>query len=431
MTNKKLIVWFEEVNKNDVNFVGGKGANLGEMTNASFPIPYGFIVTANAYFDFIKEAKLEKKIKDLLSVVNFENPYELKQASSHIRELINQAPIPKTISEKIINYYENLNMKEEQYLRKKLTTFDYAFFKLKSIYKFPLVAVRSSATAEDLPSASFAGQQETYLNIQGENNLLLRIKKCWASLFTERAIYYRHQLNFDHFKVGLAVVVQRMVQSEKSGIAFTVDPVTNDKNRIIIEAILGLGEYIVGGRVSPDHYEVDKRSLVILKKEIKNQSVKLVKSGIKNKEVKLSKKEALSQKLTDEEIIKIALLVSDIEKHYYFPQDIEWAIEKERIFIVQSRPITTIGQIENKISKDKLKISPPTGGVELGSPILIGAPASPGVGVGPVKIVFAPSEINKIKPGDVLVAPSTNPDYVPAMKKACAIVTEKGGRTSH
>ncbi len=423
MTSKKIIVWFEEVNKNDVSLVGGKGANLGEMVNASLPIPYGFILTSHAYFDFIKKNALEKKIKDTLTNVNYDNPPELQQASHYIKELINQADIPQEIIENVIKYYESLSLKEEQYRKKKLTKIAILSHKLYHLYKQPLVAVRSSATAEDLPSASFAGQQETYLNVRGENSLLFHIKKCWASLFTERAIYYRHQMNFDHFKVGLAVVVQRMIQADKSGIAFSIDPVTNDKNKIIIEAIFGLGEYIVGGKVTPDHYEVDKRSLLILKKEVKHQSVKLIKSGKKNKEIKLTKKEASLQKISDEEIIKITFLVRDIERHYYFPQDIEWAIEKDKVYIVQSRPITTI--------KDKKTLTLDSFNNANTAPILIGSPASPGLAIGPVKIVNSPNELYKIKAGDVLVAPQTNPDYVPAMKKASAIVTEKGGRTSH
>ena len=427
MSNKKLIVWFEEVDKSKVDLVGGKGANLGEMTNASIPVPYGFIITSQAYFEFLKSNHLEKKIKDFLETLDYENSFQLQQVSAHIRDLINKAPIPQVIIDEIINFYENLTLKEEKFLKKRLSNWRFAINKLKHVFNLPLVAVRSSATAEDLPSASFAGQQETFLNIKGENSLILHVKKCWSSLFTPRAIYYRQQMKFDHFKVGLAVVVQRMVQSEKSGIAFSIDPMTNNKNKIVIEAIKGLGEYIVGGKVSPDHYEVDKKSFVILKKEIKKQSVKLIKSGIKNKEVRLTKKEAESQKITNEEIIKIALLVADIEKHYYFPQDIEWAIEKDQVFIVQSRPITTIKQSEkgvNQISSDlvsKINLLP----------ILIGSPASPGIKTGPVKIITQPDQIHKIKSGDVLVAPFTNPDYVPAMKKACAIVTEKGGRTSH
>ena len=421
MTQKKLIVWFDEINKDDVSLVGGKGANLGEMTQAGLPIPFGFVITSNAYFEFLNHNHLMPKIKTFLSHVNVENPVELHQASSHIRKLIEDGEIPKNLIKKIIYFYDHLSIKEK---RKPLTFWHLAAYKIKNLYQPPLVAVRSSATAEDLPDASFAGQQETYLNIKGEAQLLLTIKKCWSSLFTERAIFYRQTKNFDHFKVALSVVVQRMVQSEKSGIAFSIDPVTNDKNKMVIESIFGLGEYIVSGKVTPDHYEVDKRNFTIIKKEIKRQTVKLIKKGIKNKEVALSKAEGYLQKLSDEEIIKVALLVKEIEKHYYFPQDIEWAIEGKKVFIVQARPVTTIGQ--KKQEKEE--------GLNLSInkiPILIGAPASFGIAFGLVKILHSPKEIDKIEKGDILVATQTNPDYVPAMRKAAAIITDKGGRTSH
>jgi len=420
MIQKKLIVWFDEIDKDDVALVGGKGANLGEMTQNSFPIPYGFILTSNAYFEFLKFNQLMPKIKAFLSKLNVENPVELHQVSVHIRKLIETGEIPESLTKKIIYFYEHLRLKEE---KKPLNFWHLTVHKIKHLYKPPLVAVRSSATAEDLPEASFAGQQETYLNIAGETHLLKTIKRCWASLFTERAIFYRQTKKFDHFKVGLAVVVQRMIQSDKSGIAFSIDPVNIDKNKIIIEAIFGLGEYIVSGKVTPDHYEVDKKTLVITKKEIKRQTIKLVKAGIHNKEITLSKAEGYLQKLSDEEIIKVALLVRDIEKHYYFPQDIEWAIEGEKVFIVQSRPVTTINQKKEDSSNLEVK-----GNI---FPILIGSPASPGIAFGPVKILTSPKEIEKIKVGDILVATQTNPDYVPAMKKAAAIVTDKGGRTSH
>ena len=420
MIQKKLIVWFDEIDKDDVALVGGKGANLGEMIQNSFPIPYGFILTSNAYFDFLKFNHLMPKIKAFLSKLNVENPVELHQVSVHIRKLIETGEIPESLTKKIIYFYEHLRLKEE---KKPLNFWHLTVHKIKHLYKPPLVAVRSSATAEDLPEASFAGQQETYLNIAGEIHLLKTIKRCWASLFTERAIFYRQTKKFDHFKVGLAVVVQRMIQSDKSGIAFSIDPVNIDKNKIIIEAIFGLGEYIVSGKVTPDHYEVDKKTLVITKKEIKRQTIKLVKAGVHNKEITLSKAEGYLQKLSDEEILKVALLVRDIEKHYYFPQDIEWAIEKGKVFIVQSRPVTTISQKKEDSSNLEVK-----GNI---FPILIGSPASPGIAFGPVKILTSPKEIEKIKVGDILVATQTNPDYVPAMKKAAAIVTDKGGRTSH
>lgn len=421
MVQKKNIVWFEEVDKHDVFLVGGKGANLGEMTNARLPVPYGFIITSNAYFNFIKQNNLKEKISSLLKNLNYENTIELKQTAKNIRDLILKTPLPESLVKEIVYFYENLLVKEEHYFKLNKNPLKHALLKIKHIQKSPLVAIRSSATAEDLPDASFAGQQETFLNIKGENHLLQKVKECFASLFTERAIYYRYQKKFDHMKVGLAAVVQKMVESEKSGIAFSIDPIKNDKNKIVIEAIYGLGEYIVQGTVTPDHYEVDKRSLNILKKEIKKQKVALVKANVENKEIKIGKK-GERQKLTDEEIIKVALLCLEIEKHYYFPQDIEWAIEKERVYIVQSRPITTIKAVDEKTKTDN-HLS--------GNLLLIGSPASPGIAFGPAKIIFSPKEIDKISHGDVLVAPQTNPDYVPAMKKAKAIITEKGGRTSH
>ncbi len=421
MSAKRLLVWFEEVDKHDVGLVGGKGANLGEMISARLPIPYGFVVTANAYFEFINHAKIEKKIAAFIAQVNCENPHELKETSANIRDLILKSDIPSHITAEIFKYYENLALKEEKFYTKINYYSQDAYHKIKHLYKQPLVAVRSSATAEDLPTASFAGQQETYLNIRGESHLFYKVKECWASLFTERAIYYRRQQGFDKHKVGLAAIVQKMIQSEKSGIAFSCDPVTNDKNKIVIEAIFGLGEYIVQGKVTPDHYEVDKRSMIILQKETKTQSVKLVKANLVNKEVKLGKKEGSKPKLTDDEIIKIALLTKDIENHYFFPQDIEWAIEGDRVYIVQSRPITTTGNTAGQAVQKK----------SVTLPILTGSPASPGMASGPVKIIKSPHEIDKVKKGDILVAPQTNPDYVPAMRKAKAIVTEKGGRTSH
>ncbi len=430
MHSKKSIVWFNEVGKDDVGLVGGKGANLGEMANASLPVPYGFIVTSHAYFDFIQKAKLENKIKDIISIINYDNPSELQQASSQIKRFIDAAEIPLQLAHSISSYYEQLEQKEESFHSRKFTI-KAGLKSLRHLFKPAVVAVRSSATAEDLPTASFAGQQETYLNVQGETRLLNKVKDCWASLFTPRAIYYRHQQGFDHLKVGLAVVVQRMVQSDKSGIAFSLDPVTNDKTKIVIEAIFGLGEYIVGGKVTPDHYEVDKRSFVLLKNEVKEQKISLKKKGATNIEYKLNKIEGNRQKISQGEIIRIAMLVKDIENHYFFPQDIEWAIEGDRVFIVQSRPITTVSK-KMAVGSEKMvekNFRPQASDLKL--PILIGAPASPGIATGPVKIIHSPKQIDKIKHGDILVAPQTNPDYVPAMKKAAAIVTDKGGRTSH
>lgn len=422
---KKQIVWFDEVDKHDVGLVGGKGANLGEMVQAGFPIPYGFIVTSNAYFQFVKENDLEQQFKHYLSILNFENPKELQQAAKGMQQLILDAKISSALVERIIDYYDYLPTKEAKILHKHKR--NAILEKIKSTYSQPLVAIRSSATAEDLPNASFAGQQETYLNVKGENNLIKKIQECWASLFTERALYYRYQQGFDHLKVGLAAVVQRMVESDKSGIAFSIDPLTNDKSTITIEAILGLGEYIVQGKVTPDHYEVNKQTFDITKSEVKYQDSKFIKKGAINIEVKLDKKEGTQKKLKDTEILLLAHIVKRIEKHYFFPQDIEWAINGEDIFIVQARPITTIKALDDRTRADANVLASMTSNHLL----LKGDPASPGIGFGPVCIIESPKEIDKVKKGDVLVAPQTNPDYVPAMKKASAIITEMGGRTSH
>jgi len=422
----KYVVWFEEINKGSVGIVGGKGSNLGEMLQSNFPVPYGFVVTSAAYFYLLEYNGLREDMKRILSYVNYENSKELSQASEAIKRMIKTAEVPKDLLHTITHHYLHLVEKEAQIYRD--SAFNQAAKHLASSFKEPLVAVRSSATAEDLPDASFAGQQETFLNVHGENNLIDKVRSCWASLFTERAMYYRNEQKYDHMKVGLAAVVQRMVQSERSGIAFSIDPMTNSKEVVTIEAIYGLGEYIVGGKVTPDHYEVRKNDLEIIKKEIKQQHVQLIKKGIDNEEVTLSKSDGSEQKLDDDHIKKLASLIMSIEKHYSFPQDIEWAMEKDMLYIVQSRPITTIHK-ETNDEKLQKNFSP----LEVGNHeiILTGSPASPGFATGKPVIIHSPDEIDKIKPGDVLVAPMTDPDYVPAMKRAVAIVTELGGRTSH
>lgn len=397
------VLWFNEVDKDDGDLVGGKGANLGEMTQAGFPVPNGFIITSRAYKTFIKENNLEQIIKHLLATANYDKPDSLNQVSAHIKEKIRHAkPSPDLISE-IFKAYSRLG---EGY-----------------------VAVRSSATAEDLPGASFAGQQETYLNVKGEANLMEAVKDAWSSLFNARAIFYRHEKKFDHFKVGIALPVQKMVDSEKSGIMFTQDPVTNDKKRIVIEAIYGLGELIVQGEVTPDHYEVSKEDNVILIKDIKAQKKMMIRKAPDNAIVSVKKKDEDKQKITDEHIKILAKLGKKLEEHYYFPQDSEWAIEKGKVYIVQTRPITTINNAQSPNAKEEKTIHKPLAIPH--SPILRGAPASPGIASGKAVFIKNAKEIGLIEKGDVLVAPQTNPDYVPAMKKAAAIVTEAGGRTSH
>lgn len=393
------VAWFSEVDKNDVALVGGKGANLGEMTQAHFPVPPGFIVTANAYYEFVKQNNIGKKIKHLLATVNFQKQESLQQVSNHINKEIMRGEMSEELKNEIVGAYR----------------------KLGGVFKDALVAVRSSATAEDLATASFAGQQETYLNVKGEAVLIEKIKEGWASLFEPRAIFYRHEQHFDHLKVGIALVVQKMIESEKSGIMFTIDPITNDKSKVVIDAIYGLGEMIVQGSVTPDHYELSKDDLKITTKNTAVQTKMLEKSGVGNKVTKLSKRVGKRQKITDHQIVELAAIGLRLEHHYYFPQDIEWAIEKNIVYIVQTRAVTTTGN-ERQNQQEDLKDF---------AVILKGSPASPGIASGPVKILHSAKENDKIMPGDVLVAQQTNPDFVPAMKKAVAIITDSGGRTSH
>ena len=398
MPVQKHVLWFSEVDKDDIPLVGGKGANLGEMIQSGFPVPDGFIVTSLAYKEFVKRNNLDQKIKHLLASVDFNDSDSLNKVSKHIKKQIMEGEFSKDLILEIYGHYK----------------------KLSGFLSDALVAVRSSATAEDLPNASFAGQQETFLNVKGEANLIQNIKRAWASLFEARAIFYRHENRFDQTKVLIAVPVQKMVQSEKSGVMFTIDPLTNDKSKIIVEAIYGLGEMIVQGRETPDHYELSKSDLSILKKDISQQKIKLTKKGNRNVEVRLSGKDAKSQKLTDKEIVELGRLGKKLEHHYFFPQDVEWAIEKRKIYIVQTRPVTTTKMSSGKPEEE---ISLPL--------ILKGDGGSPGIASGNVKILKSPSEIGKIQTGEVLVASETNPDFVPAMKKASAIVTDHGGRTSH
>ena len=396
--------------KDDTDIVGGKGANLGELTRAGLPVPPGFIVTAKAYFDFIKNTGLNKTIKSLLAGLDPEDSKKLNQVALKIQKAILSKPMPQSLAKEIIHAYQELYTKGSSNI---------------------FVAVRSSATAEDLPTASFAGQQKTYLNTAGSDEVVRAVRRCWASLFEPRAIYYRIINKFDHMKVGIAVPIQKMIQSEKSGIMFTVDPVSNNKETIIIEGGWGLGEAIVSGSVNPDRYIVSKNNLKIIKKEINRQDWKIAKVGKADKHLTIPKQEQKVQKISDEEIQEIAKFGREIEEHYKFPQDIEWAIENDKIYFVQSRPVTTL-KTEN--GRQKTEIRPPSsvlrppGKTEV---LLKGAAASLGIASGPVRIIHKPIEIDKVLKGDVLVTEMTTPDYVPAMKRAAAIVTDTGGQTSH
>ena len=306
---------FKQISKKDVGIAGGKGASLGEMTQAKIPVPPGFVVLASAFDKFLEETDLNVEIEALLRKVNLKSINSVSRASNEIRDLISDAEFPKEIAKEIIKEFSGLKAK--------------------------YVAVRSSATAEDSSVASWAGELESYLNTT-ENNLLENVKKCWASLFTPRAIFYRFERKLNEIKVSVAVLVQKMIQSEISGICFTVHPVTEDYNQIIIEAGYGLGEAIVGGRITPDTYTINKKQWKIIDKNINQQKIMIVKDKDGNIEKQVLRSAQGKQKLSDSQILKLAKICQRIENHYKTPQDIEWALFKDKFYILQSRPITTL-----------------------------------------------------------------------------------------
>ncbi len=395
------ILWFREIDKNDVGLVGGKGANLGEMVAAGFPVPDGFIVTAQAYFAFLDATNLRGKIHKLLDKLDVNDNRKLQSAAKKVQQLILKAKMPTELGKKIQVAYEKLG-------------------------KNTLVAVRSSATAEDLPEASFAGQQATFLNIKGAKEVVKATQKAWASLFEGRAIFYRATQKYDHFKVGIAVPVQRMVQSDISGVLFSINPVNNEKNIVVVEAIWGLGENIVQGTVTPDHYEIEKNTWEIKKNQPAEQKIEMVRKLGRTRNFAVPTSRRKRTKLSERQMVALAKLGVRLQKHYFFPQDAEWAIENGRIFLVQTRPITTMKAVTAKstsASVDSLLESMPV--------LLAGDPASPGIISGVVRHIPTPADIPKLKVGEIMVTAMTTPDFVPAMKKAGGLITDRGGQTSH
>ena len=419
MSEKKdLVIWFENLRKNDVPIVGGKNSSLGEMISAGMPVPPGFAITAYSYEKFIQETRIAEKIYEIIreTVTDVNDPKQYDTASKKIRVLIEKSSMPKEIENAIKSAYKELN--------KRLNMKD-AF-----------VAVRSSATAEDLPDASFAGQQETFLNTKGITDLLDKVVKCWSSLFTPRAIFYRNEKGFPHEKVFISVGVQKMVNSRAAGVMFTINPVTGDRSEIVIEGNYGLGETVVSGAVNPDDFVVDKDSLKIKSRRIVKKTLQYIRDPATGKTVHsgvlLDKQNEPC--VSDEEVLKLTELAKLIEAHYGKAMDIEWAIDRDlsypkSVFIVQARPETVWGAktMEKPTSKEEGRAA------EELKVVLKGLAAGKrGYGAGVAKVVLTPAEAEKqMQKGDVLVTDMTNPDFVPFMKIASAIVTDKGGVTSH
>jgi len=407
-----IVVRLEDVRKDDIPLVGGKCANLGELTAKGVHVPPGFAVTAEAFRRFLEETKIGEIIHKTLGISNgSRDPKQYEEASEEIRKILESAPMPEDIAGKVRTAYRELCEKTGD--------------------KNVTVAVRSSATSEDLPDASFAGQQDTYLNVQGEDQLVHYVQKCWGSLYTPRAIFYREEKGFPHDKVLISVGVQKMVKSESSGVAFTLDPINGDPSKIVIESTWGLGEAIVAGIVRPDRFIVDKGTMQLIHKEIVPKMIEHIpndKAGLTMQaDVPVERRNVSS--LTDEQVIEIAKVAVDIEDHYHTAQDIEFAVEHgatgSSLFVVQTRP-------ETFWSKMKSPNGETDSHIVHRAPVVHGLPASPGMHAGRAKIVPTTLEAGRLmKNKDILVTRMTNPDWVPYMKVAGAIVTEDGGTTCH
>jgi pyruvate,water dikinase len=424
-TQQRYIRWFEEVGIDDIPLVGGKNASLGELVrelaSQGIKVPNGFAVTAKAYWDFIASAGLEGKFRGILADLDTGDAANLQQRGSALRQAVMSASLPDELKQEIAAAYRALSEAAGGQLD---------------------VAVRSSATAEDLPDASFAGQQETYLNVQGETALLENCKRCFASLFTDRAISYRQDKGFDHFKVGLSIGVQRMVRSDlaAAGVMFSIDTETGFSDVVLIEAAYGLGENVVQGAVSPDEYYVFKPTLKkghrpILHKSLGTKEFKLVYDiggGKMVKNIPVSADDRLRFAISDDEVLRLAHWACLIEDHYshkhghYMPMDMEWAKDGHsgELFIVQARPETVQSQkqfdtLEVYRLKEKARV------------LAQGRSIGEKIAQGPVRIVRSVKNLQEVRKGDILVTEKTDPDWEPTMKKTAAIVTNRGGRTCH
>lgn len=397
------VVKFEDLGKSDIGIAGGKGANLGELTQAGIPVPPGFVVTAETYGKFMEDAGINGKVLDILAKTDINNTKELQAAAEEIKSIIIETPVPEDMSTLIIEAYNQLCQRVGE--------------------EDTDVAIRSSATAEDLPDASFAGQQDTFLHVSGSEDVIDYIRKCWASLFEARAIFYREENGFDHSKVYIAVVVQKMAIADKAGVMFTVNPSTSEEIALI-EGSWGLGEAVVSGDVTPDNYVVDKSNDEVIGVTISDKKLMYVKDEDGTSvRVDVPEDKRNERVLSDEELVELTEMGKRIQAHYGEPMDTEWAFEKGNLFLLQARPITTLGDDNGAASEDSA--------VGDKNVIVKGLGASPGTASGKVKIILDIDELDKIKDGDIMVTTMTTPDMVPAMRRASGIITDEGGVTCH
>ncbi|QSQ25413.1 phosphoenolpyruvate synthase [Pyxidicoccus parkwayensis] len=390
------VLWFEALSRGDTAIAGGKGANLGELTRAGLPVPRGFVVTAAAFSASLEP--LRSRLSELWRRADPDDAEALATLSGELKQLVREVEFPAPVHTALLGAYRQLGRERA-------------------------VAVRSSATSEDTADTSFAGMHESYTNVVGEDAVLEKVRECWASAYGQRVIAYRRSQGLSE-EPTLAVVVQEMVDSRRSGVLFTVDPSTGDRERLVIESAFGLGEVVVGGQVEPDTYVVSKQRLRLMEVRIGHKAFQIVREGQgKERRVELSAEEAGRRVLKDEEVIELARLGLRVEQHYGSPQDVEWAESGGRLFLVQSRPITTLA--------DTGKAPKPQAPLARRPALVTGLGASPGVVSGRVRVLHHPEEGKRLRQGEVLVAPMTSPDWVPTLRRAAAIVTDSGGMTCH
>ena len=403
---------FAQLRVTDVSYAGGKGANLGELTSAGVPVPPGFVIGAPAYGVFCQETGLRERLTEALQGVDEEDTAALAIAATAARDALDASPMPDWLELSIRSAYEELCGNEGD---------------------VP-VAVRSSATAEDTAAASFAGMNETFLNVRGADAVIDAVRRCWRSLFGARTVYYRASRGFDQAGMDIAVVVQRQIASTRSGVMFTADPSTGDLGKLVIEGSFGLGEAVVSGQVSPDRYIVDKATLRVLAREVHNKELVIEPSAEGGTSTRpTTEQEAHQAVLSDDEVVAVASQGRTIEQHYRSPQDTEWAFDPDgHLWMLQSRPITTLGPRPSGTEPEAA-----TTGAEgaaaapAGNVLLHGLGGAPGSGSGAVRILTTLSDSGRLASGDVLVTHMTSPDWVPLMRRAAAIVTDSGGMTCH
>ncbi len=392
--------WLEELSAGDTDLVGGKGANLGELLSFGMPVPPAFVATAEAFRTFLAEAGLRDRILETVEQLDVDHTPALSRTALELQESVAGAPFPEEIRKALLGAYRELGKRCE--------------------VNEPFVAVRSSATAEDMPGTSFAGMNETILNVRGEEALLEAVRDCWKSLYGARVLFYRRKQGIPEEKIAIAVVVQAMVDSESAGVMFTVNPANGDRKTLVIEGAFGLGDTVVSGAVSPDHWEVDKNTLHLTRERLAEKHVIAYRDERgENQRREVAGEEARRPCLTEELVRKIAGFGKQIEAHYGCPQDIEWAVVDGRISIVQSRPVTAVGGAQAEVEREEAEV------------LVRGLGASPGLAGGTARLLQSLADSERLQPGDVLITRKTEPDWVPLMKKASAIVTDEGGMTAH